>query len=102
MIVFVDVFICWLEWFGADYAVRDVDLFPPLFLGQPLHSDIIGQVLSTDGCYGYHLVQKLFSSVIPNIHLGWFKVSPINTFHEDAVLTWYVMLILGGEGFWWR
>ena len=74
-------------------------VFPPLFLGQPFHRDIIGQVLSTDGCCGEGLLQKLFSDVIPHIYLGWFKVLPIVAFHVDAAPTWYAMLVLGDEGF---
>ena len=42
---------------------------------------------------------KLFSSVISYINLGWFKVSFITPFHVDAAPTWYLFLILGGEGF---
>ena len=52
IIMFVDFFICWFEWFRADWAVGDVIIFPPLFLGQPFHRDFIGQVLSTEGCRG--------------------------------------------------
>ena len=52
MMVVEDFFICWLEWFGADCAVGDVVVFPPLFLSQPFHRDFMVQVLSTDCCRG--------------------------------------------------
>ena len=98
MIVVADLFICSHEWFGADGAVGGVDVFPPLFLGQSFHRDF-GQVLSPYSCCSEDLVQKLFSSVIPDIHLGCFKVSPITAFHVVAASTWYVLLVLGDEGF---
>ena len=34
MIVIVDFFISWLEWFGADEAVHGIFVLPPLLLGQ--------------------------------------------------------------------
>ena len=45
------LFICWLEWFVADWADGGIVVFPQLFLGQPFHRDFIGKVLYTDGCY---------------------------------------------------
>ena len=98
----VDFFVCWLEWFGTDRKVLGIVVFPPLFLGQPFYRNFIGQLFSTDGCCGYDLVQKPFSSIISHIHLGWFKVLPITAFQVDAAPTWYVMQVLGGKGFWWR
>ena len=50
MIMVADFFICWHEWFGADWAIGGIVVFPPLFLGQPFNRDLIGQVLSTYGC----------------------------------------------------
>ena len=97
--VVADFFICWLEQFNADQAVGIMVVFPQLLLGQPFHRDFVGQVLSTDGGCGQDLVQKLFSGVIPDIYLGWLKVLPITSFHVDAAPTWYVMLVLGDEGF---
>ena len=37
MIVVADIFICWMEWFGADRTAGDVVVFPPLLLSQPFH-----------------------------------------------------------------
>ena len=102
MMVVVDFFICWLEWFSTDWAVGGVVVTPPLFLGQPFHRDFLGQVFSIDGWCDWDLVQKLFSGVIPYIYLGWFNVLLTTAFHVDAALTWYVMLVFGDEGFWWR
>ena len=45
--------------------------------------------------------KKLFIGAIPYIYLECFKVLSITAFHVDAASTWYVMLVLGGEGFWW-
>ena len=102
MIVVTDFFICWLEWFDADQAVGGAVTFPLLFLGQPFHRNFISRVLSTDGSYEQDLVQKLFSSIILYIHLQWFGVFSIFAFHVDAAPTWYVILVLSGEGFQWR
>ena len=80
MIVVADFFICWLEWFDADWAVRGVIVFPPLFLGQPFHKDFIGQVLSTDGCCGYDLVQKPFSGALDVLQWSWWQYVTVRFF----------------------
>ena len=49
IIVVVESFICWAEWFATDQAIGGIVVFPPLFLGQPFHRDLISQMLSTDG-----------------------------------------------------
>ena len=102
MILILDFFICWLEWFSTDQAVGGIVVFTPLLLGQSFNRDIISYVLSTDGCRSKDLLQKLFSIVIPYIYLGWFKVLPITAFHVDAASAWYVMLVLRDERFWWQ
>ena len=43
--------------------------------------------------------KKLFIGAIPYIYLEFFKVLSMTAFHVDAASTWYVMLVLGGEGF---
>ena len=45
-------FICWFQWFDADWPVGGIVVLPQLFLGQPFHRDFIGQVLCTEGCCG--------------------------------------------------
>ena len=44
---------------------------------------------------------KPFSGVFSYIHLGCFKVLSITAFHVVAASSWYVLLVLDGEGFWW-
>ena len=87
-----------IEMFSADWTVGVIVVFLPLFVVQPFHKDIIGQVLSTDEYCIQDLVQKLLSEVTPYIYLKWFKVLPITAFHLDAALKWYVILVLGDEG----
>ena len=42
---------------------------------------------------------KTFQQRHPLYSLEVFKISSITAFHVDAASTWYVLLVLGGEGF---
>ena len=65
-----DLFICWLEWFSIDWAVRSIVVLPLLFLCHSFHRNIIRQVLSTNGLLRLRPGPKTFQWRHPLYLLG--------------------------------
>ena len=110
MVVVVNFYICWLEWFRTDWVVGGVVVFPPLLVAllYSLHCSWVSRfigILLVSCCLQMVSVAKTwsknFSAASSRIYLGWFKVLPITAFHVNAAFTWYLMLVLDGE-FWRR